>query len=71
MNYRIGDLVVHGPGRDEGDAGIVVGKARWYEGGPELLVVLTNGKKKTWYTQHVRLANEKDKLSESKGRSQE
>ena len=69
MNYNINDLVVVCVGRDEGEIGIVTGKARWYDGAPEMLVVLSNGKKKTWYTEHVRLANEKDRLSESKRRS--
>ena len=71
MNYEIGDLVVCHKGRYLGEIGLVTGKARWYEGGPEVLVVLTNSKKNMWYTEHVRLANEKDRLGESKGRSQE
>ena len=69
--YNINDLVVVCVGRYKGEIGIVTGKARWYDGGPELLVVLSEGKRKTWYIEHVRLANEEDRLSESKGRSQE
>ena len=53
-----GDLVVVHSGRDEGEVGIVTGKAFWYDGAPEMLIVLSSGKKKTWYTDHVRLANE-------------
>ena len=69
-DYNINDLVVVTIGRCEGEIGIVIGKARWYDGAPDMLVVLSEGKKKTWYAEHVRLANEKDRLSESKGRSQ-
>ena len=68
MNYNKGDLVIVCTGRDEGDIGIVIGIARWYEGSHELLVVLSEGKKKTWYKEHVRLANEEDGLSKSKRR---
>ena len=68
-DYNINDLVVVTIGRYEGEIGIVIGKARWYAGSPEMLVVLAEGKKKTWYAEHVRLANEKDRLSKSKGRS--
>jgi len=71
MNYNINDLVVVHTGREEGDIGIVIGKVAWYDGAHKMLVVLSEGKKKTWYVEHVRLANEKDRLSESKGRSQE
>ena len=69
MNYKPGDLVVVCVGRNVGDVGIVTGKATWYDGAHEMLVVLSEGKKKTWYIEHVRLANEKDRLSESKGRT--
>ena len=68
MNYEINDLVVVCTGRDKGDIGIVIGKATWYDGSNEMLVVLSEGKKKTWYIEHVRLANEKDRLGESKER---
>ena len=71
MKYNINDLVVVHTGRYEGEIGIVIGKAAWYDGAPEMLVVLSEGKRKTWYTEHVRLVNEKDRLSESKRRSQE
>jgi len=71
MNYEAGDLVVVYTGRDEGDLGIVIGKVAWYDGAHKMLVVLSEGKKKTWYTEHVRLANEKDGLSKSKERLQE
>ena len=70
MNYKPGDLVVVCVGRNVGDVGIVTGKATWYDGAHEMLVVLSEGKKKTWYIEHVRLANEKDRLGESKGRPQ-
>ncbi len=66
MTYKIGDLVI----QRDGTVGIVIGKAIWYEGGPEMIVVLSEGKKKTWYTEHVRLANEEDRLSKGKGRPQ-
>jgi len=66
MTYKIGDLVI----QRDGTVGIVIGKAIWYEGGPEMLVVLSEGKKKTWYMEHVRLANEEDRLSKGKGRPQ-
>ena len=69
MNYNKGDLVIVHTGRDEGDIGIVIGIATWYDGSHEMLVVLSEGKKKTWYIENVRLANEKDRLSESKGRT--
>jgi hypothetical protein len=71
MDYNINDLVIVHTGRFEGEIGIVIGKARWYDGAPEMLVVLSEGKKKTWYAEHVRLANEKDRLSESEKGSQE
>jgi len=70
MNYEAGDLVVVYTGRDEGDLGIVIGKVAWYDGAHKMLVVLSEGKKKTWYTEHVRLANEEDRLSKGKGRPQ-
>ena len=71
MNYKPGDLVVVCVGRNVGDIGIVTGKATWYDDyrrSNEMLVVLSDRKKKTWYKEHVRLANEKDRLGESKGR---
>ena len=68
INYDINDLVVVCIGRDEGDIGIVIGKVAWYDGAHKMLVVLSKGKKKTWYTEHVRLANEEDRLGKSKGR---
>ena len=68
MNYNKGDLVIVCTGRDEGDIGIVTGKVAWYDGAHKMLFVLSEGKKKTWYVEHVRLANEKDRLGESKGR---
>jgi hypothetical protein len=71
MDYNINDLVIVHTGRFEGEIGIVIGKARWYADAPEMLVVLSDGKKKTWYAEHVRLANEKDRLSESEKGSQE
>ena len=71
MNYDINDLVVVCTGRDKGDIGIVIGKVAWYDGAHEMLVVLSEGKKKTWYIEHVRLAYEKDRLSKSKERPQE
>ena len=71
INYDINDLVVVHTGRDKGDIGIVIGKVAWYDGAHEMLVVLSERKKKTWYTEHVRLANEKDRLSKSKERPQE
>ena len=55
MKYDKGDLVVVCVGRDEGSVGIVIGKVAWYDGAHQLLVVLSEGKKKTWYTEHVRL----------------
>ena len=73
MNYKPGDLVVVCVGRNVGDVGIVTGKATWYDDYRrynEMLVVFSEGKKKTWYIEHVRLANEKDRLGESKGRPQ-
>ena len=33
--------------------------------------LLSDGKKKTWYTEHVRLVNEKDRLSKSEKGTQE
>ena len=69
--YNINDLVVVHIGRDEGDIGIVIGKVAWYDGAHEMLVVLSEGKKKTWYVEHVRLVNEKDRFSKGKGRAQE
>ena len=69
--YNINDLVVVHTGRESGDIGIVIGKVSWYEGAHKMLVVLSEGKKKTWYTEHVRLANEEDRLSKGKGRAQE
>lgn len=69
--YNINDLVVVHTGRDEGEIGIVIGKAYWYDGAPEMLVVLAEGKRKKWYAEHVRLANEEDRLSKGKGRTQE
>lgn len=71
MNYNINDLVVVHSGRDEGEIGIVIGKVAWYGGALKMLVVLSEGKKKKWYTGHVRLANEKDRLSKGKERPQE
>ena len=68
MNYNKGDLVIVRTGRDEGDIGIVIGTATWYDGSHEMLVVLSEGKKKTWYKEHVRLVNEEDGLSKSKRR---
>jgi len=67
MSYKVGDLVI----QRDGTVGIVIGKAIWYEGGPEMIVVLSEGKQKTWYPEYVRLANEKDRLSKSKERPQE
>lgn len=64
-----GDLIVVCTGREEGAVGIVIGKATWYDGSHEMLVVLSEGKKKTWYTEHVRLVSEKDRLSKSKRRT--
>ena len=64
-----GDLVIVCTGREEGSVGIVIDKATWYDGSHEMLVVLSEGKKKTWYTEHVRLASEKDRLSKSKRRT--
>ena len=64
-----GDLVIVCTGREEGAVGIVIGKVAWYDGAHQMLVVLSEGKKKTWYVEHVRLVNEKDRLSESKGRT--
>lgn len=64
-----GDLVIVCTGREEGAVGIVIDKATWYDGSHEMLVVLSEGKKKTWYTEHVRLASEKDRLSKSKRRT--
>ena len=72
MNYNKGDLVVVHCVRDEGDIGIVIGKSTWYDDYRrynEMLVVLSEGKKKTWYKEHVRLVNEEDGLSKSKRRS--
>lgn len=71
MTYEAGDLVVVHTGRNEGEIGIVIGKVAWYDGAHEMLVVLSEGKKKTWYVEHVRLANEEDRLSKGKGRTQE
>ena len=71
MKYDKGDLVVVSEGRDEGEVGIVIDKVAWYDGAHEMLVVLSEGKKKTWYVEHVRLANEEDRLSKGKGRTQE
>tara|TARA_B100001769_G_C21722732_1_gene397531 strand:- start:219 stop:428 length:210 start_codon:yes stop_codon:yes gene_type:complete len=68
MNYNKGDLVIVCTGRDEGDIGIVIGKVAWYDGAHKMLVVLSEGKKKTWYVEHVRLTNEEDRLSKGKGR---
>ena len=68
MNYEINDLVVVCIGRDKGAIGIVIGKATWYDGSHEMLIVLSDREKKTWYKEHVRLANEEDRLGESKGR---
>ena len=68
MNYNKGDLVIVCTGRDEGDIGIVIGKVAWYDGAHKMLVVLSEGKKKSWYVEHVRLANEEDRLSKGKGR---
>jgi len=73
MNYKPGDLVVVCVGRNVGDIGIVTGKATWYDDyrrSNEMLVVFSEGKKKTWYIEFVRLANEKDRLGESKERPQ-
>ena len=69
MNYNKGDLVIVCIGREEGAVGLVIGKVAWYDGAHQMLVVLSEGKKKTWYVEHVRLANEKDRLSESKRRT--
>lgn len=69
MNYNKGDLVIVRRGRHEGDIGIVIGTATWYDGSHEMLVVLSEGKKKTWYKENVRLANEEDGLGKGKGRS--
>jgi len=66
MNYKPGDLVVVCMGRNVGDIGIVIGKVAWYDGAHEMLVVLSERKKKTWYIEHVRLANEEDRFSKSK-----
>ena len=68
MNYKPGDLVVVCIGRNVGDIGIVIDKATWYDGSHEMLVVLSEGKKKTWYIEHVRLANEEDRLGKSEDR---
>ena len=57
-NFVKGDLVVVCIGRYEGDVGIVIGTATWYDGSHEMLVVLSEGKKKTWYKEHVRLLSE-------------
>ena len=70
MSYEIGDLVVVCSGRHKGNIGIVIGKVAWYDGAHEMLVVLSEGKKKTWYVEHVRLANEEDRLGEGKRRPQ-
>lgn len=64
-----GDLVIVCTGREEGAVGLVIGKVAWYDGSREMLVVLSEGKKKTWYTEHVRLVSEKDRLSENKRRT--
>ena len=69
MNYKPGDLVVVCIGRNVGDIGIVIDKATWYDGSHEMLVVLSERKKKTWYPEHVRLIDEKDRFSKGKGRS--
>ena len=53
-----GDLVIVCTGREEGSVGIVIDKATWYDGSHEMLVVLSERKKKTWYKEHVRLVNE-------------
>jgi len=68
MNYKPGDLVVVCIGRNVGDIGIVIDKATWYDGSNEMLVVLSEGKKKTWYAEYVRLANEEDRLGKSEDR---
>ena len=71
MNYKPGDLVVVCVGRNVGDVGIVTGKATWYDDyrrSNEMLVVFSEGKKKTWYAEHVRLANEEDRLGKSESR---
>ena len=57
-NFVKGDLVVVHSGREEGNIGIVIGKATWYDGSHEMLAVLSEGKKKTWYKEQVRLVNE-------------
>ena len=64
----MGDLVVVFSGRYKGDIGIVIGKATWYDGSNEMLIVLSEGKKKTWYAEYVRLANEEDRLGKSEDR---
>ena len=71
MSYKVGDLVVCCVGRisDIGAIGIVTAKVAWYKGADQMLVVLSNGKKNNWYTEHVRLADEKDRLSQSKRRA--
>ena len=51
MNYNKGDLVIVCTGRDEGDIGIVIGKVAWYDGAHKMLVVLSEGKKKSWYVE--------------------
>ena len=68
MIYEMGDLVVVFSGRHKGDIGIVIGKATWYDGSNEMLIVLSEGKKKTWYAEYVRLANEEDRLGKSESR---
>ncbi len=68
-DFAKGDLVIVHTGREEGNVGIVIDKATWYDGSHEMLVVLSGGKQKTWYKEHVRLVSEKDRLSESKRRT--
>ena len=71
VNFRPGDLVVKAGHYDKGKLGLVVTACLFTAGGAKILEVLCEGKLTRWYSGTVRLANEKDRLGESKRRTQE
>ena len=71
MSYKVGDLVICCEGHHSGSIGIITVKTSWYyyKNAPQMIIVLSDGKKKKWYEDHVRLIDEKDRFSKGKGRS--
>ncbi len=70
-DFAKGDLVIKEGHYDKGKVGLVISTSLVTASGEKILEVLCDGDLKKWYTGTVRLANEKNRLSEGKSRQQE